>query len=115
MLRKSRLASWTGHSLPPGQRCRKEADQLPKVSFTPSTTCAVVLFRVSQVLSPTCRTVSNPARADVDRFGARRFAPVARADDFLLPRFDEALRADFFLADEAFDLVRFLLAITVSR
>jgi hypothetical protein len=74
----------------------------------------VVLFRVFQVFSPTFRTVFNPARAAADRFGARRFAPAARAVDFLLPRFEEALRADFFLADD-FDPVRFLLAITVSR
>jgi len=84
------------------------------VSFTPSTTCDVVLFKVSQVLSPACRTLFNPARAAVDRF-VRRFAPVARAVDFLLPRFDEALRADFFLADDAFEVVRFFLAITDSR
>ncbi|HEU4681800.1 MAG TPA: hypothetical protein VFS51_08645 [Gemmatimonadales bacterium] len=74
-----------------------------------------MLFRVFQVFSPTFRTVFKPARAAADRFGARRFPPAARALDFLLPRFDEALRADFFLADDAFDVVRFLLAITVSR
>jgi hypothetical protein len=115
VLRRSRWANWTGLSLPSALPRRKELDQPPNLSFTPSTTCVVVLFKVSQVLSPAFRTVFNPARAAVDRFRARLLAPAARALDFLPPRLDEALRADFFLADDVFVVRFFLIAMSVPR
>jgi hypothetical protein len=74
-------------------------------SLTPSTTWAVVDLRVSQVLSPACRTVS---RLPFAAFTTLDFVPLLdaafRADRFLVDRF----LVDRFLAEERFAELRFL-------
>jgi hypothetical protein len=78
----------------------RRLDQLPNVSFTPSTTWAVVLFNVSQVFSPTCRMVSSPPWDAFDAFWERGFDAAALAMDFLDPLFEAAFRAGFLAREE---------------
>jgi hypothetical protein len=82
------------------------------LSRTPSTTCAVVDLRTSQVRSPAWRTVLIPPLAARSPLRAWRFKELFALDLFAvlaLPRrFEAAFRAGRFLADDPLALLRFL-------
>jgi hypothetical protein len=80
-------------------------------SLTPSTTWAVVDLRLSQVLSPACRTVSSPPfAAFTTRDFVARFDAVLRADRFFVERFLEEARVAELRFLPAVRLVDFLVA-----
>jgi len=89
---------------------RRSSGSRVMVSLTPSTTCAVVDLRTSQVFSPACFTVSIPSRAARRPWRAVRFKPAARAVAALVRRFEVVFRAPDladFLAGERLAEARF--------
>jgi hypothetical protein len=80
-------------------------------SLTPSTTWAVVDLRVSQVLSPACRTVSSPPfAASMTLDFVTRFDALFLADRFFVERFPEEARVAELRFLPVFRLADFLVA-----